>query len=173
MKSLVAAAPLSALILLGASSPSVVSAEEIYKWTDAEGRVHYSNRGSAAAPEVPTPQPTPGGEGWESALDEQKGTDEFRQKVDAAVNSLELKLARKKRELSRAQSDLQGTQAEMTAETDKARQERRLPDLSAAQAREVVLQGDIHNLDSEVAAIRADIAKIRAMKSVGKDSRSP
>ena len=175
MKSPLAAAKAVGLILLGTGLPSFVAAGDFYKWTDDEGQVHYSNR-SGSSPQPPKSGSGAGGGDSESGLEAEKGSGAFQQKVDAAINTLELKLARKQREWNRAQEALQATQAELSTQTEAAQKKGPLldaSDLTPLHAREAAQAAEVSRLDAELSAIRADIAKIRAMKAVDKSSSSP
>lgn len=100
-------------LVFSARASSSVDAEDIYKWTDAQGRVHYSNRGTGASADSGSGEASVGGEGWESVLERQKGAEDFQQRADAAINGLELQDTRRKRDRSRAQEELDATQREI------------------------------------------------------------
>jgi uncharacterized protein DUF4124 len=155
-----------ALSFAGAGMAQLLSAEDIYKWTDDQGRVHYSNRGSGASADSASGETSSGGQGWESVLERQKGTEDFQEKADATINNLELKMTRKKRERTRALDELQATQAEITRATNP-----RPTDLPALKEREATQIGELRKLDFELGAMQTDIAKIRAMKAVEKEPK--
>jgi hypothetical protein len=140
-----------------------VSADDIYKWTDEQGRVHYSNRGGSSAPEDVPPEPS-GEEGWESALERKRGTDEFNAAADSAINSLQARMIRTKRERGRAQQALESIQAEIVRA--QGVDPNSVPEL---RAREVTQLGEIRKIDAEIAAVELQVAKLRAAKAVGRE----
>ncbi|MGH7819156.1 MAG: DUF4124 domain-containing protein, partial [Candidatus Binatia bacterium] len=141
---------LIALLLAAPAAP----ADEMYKWTDEQGRVHYSNRrGDGAEP----PPPAPSGDGWESVLERQEGADEFSRRAEAMINGLNADRLRKKRERDRASADLQSTQAEIVSV--QGRDPTRLPELRARESKEI---GQLQRLETELARIDANIEKVKA-----------
>jgi len=156
-------APLAAgavLLLAGATL-----AGDIYKWTDEQGRVHYSNRDSAAKNDnAPPDDGGGGGQGWESVLEKQQGREDFQDKSEAAINSLEVQVLRRKRERGDAQAELEATQTSIG---------RAMPgDLPALRAREASQIGNLRRIDVEIMTIESNIARIRAMRSADRDQRS-
>ncbi|MGH7899951.1 MAG: DUF4124 domain-containing protein [Candidatus Binatia bacterium] len=136
---------------------AAVGAEEFYKWTDAEGRVHYSNRGSTAEPAM-----RPDGEGWESVLEQRGEAGEFRERADAVINGLQLRMTRKHRDRDRAEADLLATQTEIQRTTGAS------PELATLRSREARQIAELRKLDVELGEIEIGIARARALK---KESR--
>lgn len=154
------ASGLLALALLFVPS---IRAEDIYKWTDEQGRVHYSNRGGEGAQAEPSDTPA-GGEGWESALERKRGTEEFTAASDSAINSLQARMIRRKRERGRAQETLEAIQADIVRA--QASNPNAVPEL---RARETTQLGEVRKLDVEIANVESQIARLRAFKALGRD----
>ncbi len=150
------------LLFLAILLAPAARAEDIYKWTDEQGRVHYSNRGGEA-PQVEPLEGSGSEEGWESALERKQGTDEFYAAADSAINSLQARLIRRKRDRGHAQEALEATQAEiLRAQTFNPNA---VPEL---RAHEVTQLADVRKIDAEIAVIEARIARVRALKAFGK-----
>jgi len=154
-----------ALLFAGAE---LARAGDIYRWTDAGGRMHFSNRGADATDEpAATPSYDSGDEGWESVIERQQGSASFQEKVEASINSLELQLVRKKRERNHAKDELDATQAGIVRA-----QPVESPDLPALRAREATEIANLQKIDVELGRLRSAIAKMRAMKTADRDQRS-
>jgi uncharacterized protein DUF4124 len=138
----------------------------MYKWTDEQGHLHYSNRGGTSSPESPAAAER-ADQGWESVLEKQRGGEDLQEKAEAAINNLELQLIRKKRERDHAREALEATQANVVrAEVSRATE---LPTLKAREATQIT---DLRKLDAEISATEVAIAKIRALKAAEKEQRS-
>jgi Domain of unknown function (DUF4124) len=156
---------LTAIVL--AAAPFALG-DEIYKWTDAQGRTHYSNRGAATPDDSSTNEPSDSGEqGWESVLEKQRGSEKFQDKAEATINSLELQVVRKKRDRTQAQDELETTQAGIIRA-----QGTNSPDLPTLRAREATEISNLRKIDLELGALHMAIAKIRAMKAAERDQRT-
>ena len=154
-----------ALLFAGAG---LAPAGDIYRWTDADGRTHFSNRGADVADEPSVaPSYDSGDEGWESVLERQQGSGSFQEKAEASINSLELQVMRKKRERNQAKDELDATQAGIVqAQTVDS------PNLPALRAREATEIANLQKIDVELGKLRSAIAKMRAMKTADRDQRS-
>lgn len=153
-----------ALAFIGTGT-ATVSAEDIYKWTDGQGRVHYSNKGTESPTDSGSNGSALGGEGWESVLERQQGAENRQQQADAAINALELQRTRKRRDMSQLLDDLQATQAEISRAKD--------PDsMPALKAREETQTAEARRLAGELGAIEQDLVKLRTIKAGGKDGTS-
>ena len=138
-------------------------AGDIYKWTDEQGRVHYSNRDAGSKNDNAAPDDG-GGQGWESVLEKQQGRQDFQDQSEAAINSLEMQVLRRKRERSDAQAELEATQTSIG---------RAMPgDLPALRAREATQIGNLRRIDVDIMTIESNIARLRAMRSADRDQRS-
>jgi hypothetical protein len=151
--------PRSPFLVLAVFAASVAAAEEIQKWVDKDGRPHFSNRGEASAPTAPS------GEGWESVLERQQGADEFSQRVETAINSLQADRLRKKRERDRANETLEDTQSDIVR-VQATQNPTRLPELRAREAQQVA---EVGKLSGELAQIDANLERLKAMKSMGRE----
>ena len=160
VKSIVAV-PL-ALVLAGRAY-----AQDIYKWMDDQGHVHYSNRGGTL-PDDSSSEVPPANQGWESVLEKQRGAEDFQDKAEAAINNLQLQITRKKRDRDHAQEALEATQASIV----RASVRPPAPELPTLKAREATQITDLRKLDVEISAMEAGIAKIRALKAAEKEQRS-
>jgi hypothetical protein len=157
------AALLIALALAGAGR---VYAEEIHRWTDDQGHLHYSNRGATSSPES-SAAAEHADQGWESVLEKQRGGEDLQEKAEAAINNLELQVIRKKRDRDHAQEVLEATQANVVrAEALRA------TDLPTLKAREATQITDLRKLGAEISAMEVAIAKLRALKAAEKEQRS-
>ena len=110
MRKAVAGLVLGAVALAGGTR---ALPEDIYKWTDQQGRAHYSNRGGTPSDESSSGSDADSAEqGWESVLEKQKGmgSENLQDKAEAAINSLELQVIRKKRDRGQAQEVLEAIQ---------------------------------------------------------------
>jgi len=158
----------AALIVMAVlASASRALAEDIYKWTDEQGRTHYSNRGASSGNDSSAALAEPGGQGWESILEKHQGTADFQEKSEAAINSLELQMMRRKRDRTQAQEQLEATQAGIvrassTNPTD-------LPNLRAREATQIT---ELRRIDAEIMTMEMNIARIRAFRTADKDQRS-
>jgi len=151
------------VVLVAVLAGSAV-ADEIYRWVDEDGRVHFSNR-STDPPPAGADTPSASGEGWESMLERQEGIDEFSRRADAAANSLNVDLRRRKRERDRARDDLETIQREITR-----RQE--LRDAAGAYAlrtEEAEAVSKLRQLENEVARTEAAIERVKAIKAMGRE----
>lgn len=153
-----------ALALIGvlavAAGPAL--AGEIYRWVDEDGRVHYSNRNPEAAPAEEAP---PSGEGWESVLERQEGTDEFSRRADVLLNSLNVDLRRARRERDRAREDLEAVRDEIDR-LQGLRDARGALDLRPKEADAFAKLQRLHN---DVARIEANIERIKEIKAMGRE----
>lgn len=152
-------------LVLGLLSLGVASApaEDIYKWTDEQGRVHYSNRGGQSSPSLPE-EPSSTDEGWESTLERKRGTEEFAAAADSAINSLQARMIKKKRDRSRAQTDLEATQAEIVRA--QSTNPNGVPELRVREANQL---NELRKIDAETSAIEIQIGKVRLLKAMGKE----
>jgi hypothetical protein len=157
---------LQLVAVLGLALSVPAGAEEITKWTDAQGRVHYSNRGGPAGAETRHEDSSSGERGWESVLERNRGAREVGERAETAINSLLLQVTRKKRERARALGELEVTQTEI------ARSDARTApvDLPALRDRELAQATAVQKIDLEIAALHMQIAKLRAVKAVGADA---
>ncbi|HSD09802.1 MAG TPA: DUF4124 domain-containing protein [Candidatus Binatia bacterium] len=155
------------VIALGLAAAGRDYAQVIYKWTDEHGQVHYSNHGGAS-PSDSSAGSEPADQGWESVLEKQQGREDFQEKAEATINSLELQRIRKKRDRERAQEALEATQASIV----RAQQVSNATELPTLKAREAKQITDLRKLDAEISAVETSIAKIRALKAAEKEQRS-
>ena len=156
-----------ALVLAGAP---LALAEDIFKWTDPQGQTHYSNRGGTPGEAPPPSEPDSGGpQGWESVLEKQKGTENFQEKAEAAINSLEMQMIRKNRDRAQAKEALDATQ-ESIVRTQSANSP--AADLARLRTREANQINDLKKIDIELAGLRFSVAKVRALKAAERDQRS-
>jgi Domain of unknown function (DUF4124) len=137
---------------------------DIYKWTDEQGRVHFSNRGESTANDNTPAQSDGGGQGWESVLEKQQGHPDFQAQSEAAINSLEMQVGRRKRERMEAQEQLEATQTSIGRATP--------TELPALRAREAMQISNLRRIDMEIMTMQTNIARIRAMRSADQDQRS-
>jgi uncharacterized protein DUF4124 len=147
-------------------------ADEIYKWTDESGQVHYSNRSAATSQSESSVndtvrEPEGGEQGWESVLERQKGGADLSEKAEAAINSLELEKIRKKRDRGHAQEELEATQAAIVRAGPP-----QSPEVASLRAREATQLTDLRQIDLDLSSIDARIAKLRALKAVDREQRS-
>ena len=161
VKSLVASAAVLTVVWASRSS-----AADIYKWTDEQGRVHYSNHGGSPSGDTSSPSDSTE-QGWESVLEKQHGGEELQEKAEAAINGIELQLIRKKRDRGQAQEALEGTQASIVRAQASSSAE--LPTLKAREATQI---SELRKLDMEINSMEMSIAKIRALKAAEKEQRS-
>ena len=167
MRKAVAGLVLGAVALAGGTR---ALPEDIYKWTDQQGRVHYSNRGG-----TPSNESSSGGDGdsadqgWESVLEKQQGlgSENLQDKAEAAINSLELQVIRKKRDRGQAQEVLEAIQASIVRA-----QSSNGPDLPMLRAREATQIGNLRRIEAEINSMELNAAKIRALKAAEKEQRS-
>jgi len=138
-------------------------AEEIQQWRDEQGRLHFSNRGPSTEPPKDDPPQAPGG--WESVLERREGNDEFSQRADSVINALEGGWRRKKRERDRARETLDKTQAEIVRLQDL----RRASAAYALRPSEEAQVREVNRLDIELAQIRANIDRAKAIKAMGRE----
>ncbi len=96
---------------LALGSTGLGEAQGIYTWKDDQGRTHYSNHGGSTGNDSAGVGSGTGEQGWESVLEKQKGTADFQEKAEAAINDLQLQIIRKKRDRAQAQEALEATQA--------------------------------------------------------------
>jgi hypothetical protein len=161
------AAALSALtIALAAATP--VPADEIYKWTDRNGKVHFSNRAPQDATEHEKremPSTVEPGEGWESTLERKQGAEKLVGAADRAINSLQAQIIRQRRERTRLEPDLGQTQAAIV----RARQTNP-PAEADLRVREAAQLRRIAEIDGTIAEAEAQIDKLRVMKAAGNAS---
>ncbi len=163
MKTLVAA-------WIGALSLGFVGladAQDIYKWTDSQGRTHYSNHGGSPGSDSPSPEADSSEQGWESVLEKQKGTGNFQDKAEAVINDLQLQMIRKKRDRAQAQEALETTQASIVRSQSAGG-----ADLPMLRAREATQITDLKKLDGEIQAMEVSVAKLRALKTAEQEQRS-
>lgn len=156
------AASLIAFALAGAGR---LFGEDIYKWTDPQGQLHYSNRGG-----TPSDDSNSGGsgeQGWESVLERQKRGEDVQEKADVAINSIELQLIRKRRDRTQAQEMLEATQAAIVRAQASAPGQ--LPMLKAREATQI---SELRKIDAEIGSMELSIAKLRALKTADKEQRS-
>jgi hypothetical protein len=142
-------------------------AQDIYKWTDGQGRAHYSNHGGSPESDSASPGADGGQQGWESVLEKQKGTGNFQDKAEAVINDLQLQMIRKKRDRAQAQEALEATQAAIVRS-----QSAGAADLPTLRAREATQIGDLKKLDGDIAAMELSVAKLRALKTAEQEQRS-
>ena len=168
MKKSPACRSIVALILIGAP---LALADDIVKWVDPQGQTHYSNRGGTPGqePSASESDSDQGGQGWESVLEKQKGTEKFQEKAEAAINSLEMQVIRKNRDRAQAQEALDATQENIVRTQSTSSTS---PDLTRLRTREANQINELKKIDIELATLRLSIAKIRALKSAERDQRS-
>jgi hypothetical protein len=159
------AATLIGALALG--SAGLGEAQNIYKWTDDQGRTHYSNHGSSTGNDSAGVGSDTGEQGWESVLEKQKGNANFQEKAEAAINDLQLQMIRKKRDRAQAQEALEATQASIVRS-----QAAGGADVPMLRAREATQTNDLRRIDAEIAAMGASAAKLRALKAVEQEQRS-
>jgi hypothetical protein len=142
-------------------------AQDIYKWTDAQGQVHYSNRGGTSSDDSSSETP-PASQGWESVLEKQRNAEDFQDKAEAAINNLQLQVIRKRRDRDHAQEALEATQANIV----RAGASPGATELPTLKAREATQITDLRKLDAEISSMETGIGKIRALKAAEKEQRS-
>jgi hypothetical protein len=142
-------------------------AEDIFKWTDEQGRTHYSNRGGTPADDSSPRDGASGEQGWESVLEKQKGTENFQEKAEAAINSLQLQVTRKKRDRTLAQEQLEATQASIVRA-----QSTNTAELPALRAREATQITNLRRIELEINSMELNGAKLRALKAAENEQRS-
>lgn len=152
----------SALLLVIAASVSLLSlasSQEIYKWVDEQGKVHFSNLPRAGDGKPAEVKPEASGETVVSPEDPMRG---FAVRTQAAVNSVEFQLFRKNRELTRARAELERTRDEVAdAERDSPL---KLPVLRLRERRGTA---EVERLEKDVAEIESQVAKLRALQALG------
>ena len=162
------AAALLLVVSLGSGVAGFAAAQSIYEWKDDQGRPHYSNRGGAGPGESGTPSGSEGGErGWESVLERKQGDSDFQEKAEAAINSMELQVTRKKRERVHAQEELEATQANIVRAQGSSPVN--VPILKAREATQIT---ELRKTDVEIGLLEMRIAKLRALKEAEKEQRS-
>jgi len=142
-------------------------AEQIYKWTDEQGRMHYSNRGGTPSGDASAAEGGSTEQGWESVLEKQQGTADFQAKAEAAINSLQLQVTRKKRDRALAQEQLEQIQASIVRA-----QSANAPDLPMLRAREATQITNLRRIESEINSMDLSAAKMRALKAAESEQRS-
>jgi hypothetical protein len=152
---------------LALGSTALGEAQDIYKWKDDQGRTHYSNQGGSTGSDSAGTGSDSGEQGWESVLEKQKGTPDFQEKAEAAINDLQLQMIRKKRERAQAQEALETTQAAIARSQAVGG-----ADVAMLRAREVTQTNDLRRIDAEIAAMGANAAKLRALKAAAQEQRS-
>jgi hypothetical protein len=152
---------------LALGSAALARAQDIYKWTDNQGRTHYSNHGGTAGDDSAAAGSGSSEQGWESVLEKQKGTGNFQEKAEAVINDLQLQLIRKKRDRAHAQETLEITQASIGRSQSAGG-----ADVPMLRAREATQITDLRKLDAEIAAMEASVAKLRALKTAEQEQRS-
>src|SRR5439155_11173811 len=131
-------------------------AQDIYKWTDAQGQIHYSNRGGTLSDDSSSQTP-PGNQGWESVLEKQRSAEDFQDKAEAAINNLQLQVIRKRRDRDHAREALEATQANIVR-AGAAPGTTELPTLKAREATQIT---DVRKLYAEISSMETGMAKIR------------
>jgi hypothetical protein len=159
------------IVALALAAAPLALADDIVKWTDPQGQTHYSNRsGSAGQEPAPSePDSDSGGQGWESVLEKQKGTEKFQEKAEAAINNLEMQMIRKNRDRAQAQEALEGTQESILRTQSANSSSADLPRLRTREANQI---NELKKLEIELGALKLSIARVRALKSAERDQRS-
>jgi len=156
---------------LALGSAGLARAQDIYKWTDNQGRTHYSNHGGASGTDSAGAgegaASDSGEQGWESVLEKQKGTGNFQDKAETVINDLQLQLIRKKRDREQARDALEATQASIVRS-----QAAGGADVPMLRAREATQIADLKKLDGDIGAMEASVAKLRALKTAEQEQRS-
>jgi len=157
--------------LLAALLPMVwlgsAAAQDIYGWKDEQGQPHYSNRGGSPGGSAAPSDPGGGEQGWESVLERKQGGADFQAKAEAAINSMELQVIRKKRERGHAQEELEATQASIVRA--QASRSAEMPILKAREATQIT---ELHKANVEIDLLQMRIDKLRALKEADKEQRS-
>lgn len=158
-----------AIVLVIALGGAPALAGDIYKWTDDQGRVHYSNRGGGKEPEAndAVSGPSSGDEGWESLLERKRGGEQLTEAADNAINSLQARMVKRRREREQAQAELEATQAAIVRA-----QATGAPELPELRAREVSQIVAVRKIEAEMSGIDTEIAKLRAIKAAGVADKS-
>jgi hypothetical protein len=152
---------------LALGSTGLGEAQDIYTWKDDQGRTHYSNQGGSTGGDSSGTGSGSGEQGWESVLEKQKGTADFQEKAEAAINDLQLQMIRKKRERAQAQEALEATQTSIARSQPVGG-----ADVAMLRAREVTQTNDLRRIDADIAAMGANTAKLRALKAAAQEQRS-
>ena len=152
---------------LALGSAALAHAQDIYKWTDNQGRSHYSNHGGSPGDSSTGAGSDSGEQGWESVLEKQKGTGNFQEKAEAVINDLQLQLIRKKRDRAQAQEALETTQTSIVRSQSAGG-----ADVPMLRAREATQITDLRRLNAEINAMEVSVAKLRALKTAEQEQRS-
>jgi hypothetical protein len=100
-------------------------------------------------------------------LEKQKGSENFQEKAEAAINSLQLQVTRKKRDRTLAQEQLEATQASIVRA-----QSTNTAELPALRAREATQITNLRRIESEINSMELNGAKLRALKAAENEQRS-
>jgi hypothetical protein len=151
-------------LVLALAAPG--GADEIFKWTDENGRVHFSSQPPADGRESEK-RTLPGGPaagGWEGSIDGTRRSEQLGEATESAINSLQLELRRRKR----ARDDLQERYDAVAAELALALAQRTPPEgLPALRAREQGALRKLQTANAEIQGIELEIGRLRAIKAVG------
>jgi hypothetical protein len=144
------------------------AAQGIVRSQDAQGHPYYSNRsGDGASQSAPAPRVEGDEQGWESVLERRQGQADAEERAEAAINSLELQVTRKKREREHAQEELEATQADLVRAL-----QARSSELPTLKARETTQATALRKIDIELGLMKLQIAKLRALKEAERQRQS-
>ncbi|MEA2627173.1 MAG: hypothetical protein QOD06_3218 [Candidatus Binatota bacterium] len=161
-------APALLALAIALATAAHLRADEIFKWTDRDGKVHFSNRAPQDATEHEKremPSTVEPGEGWESTLERKQGAEKLVGAADRAINSLQAQIIRQRRERTRIEPELRDTQAAIV----RARQANP-PAEADLRVREAAQLRRIGEIDAAIAQAEAQIDKLRVMKAAGNAS---
>jgi hypothetical protein len=148
-------------VAAGAAAPAL--ADDVYKWTDESGRVHFSNRPQNDAGDHDE-APAADGEGWESVLERQQGSEEIAAQAESAINTLQMQKIRRSRDRDRQAADLEALRVDIGRAQNTSPNS--VPDLRAREATQVA---ELNRIENDLRDIDMKIARYRALKQAGKD----
>lgn len=152
--------------MLVAAIAGAAAGDEIYKWTDAEGRVHFSSQPPPDGREAEK-RSLPGGPasgGWEGSLEGERKSEELGRATESAINALQLELRRRTRTRDRLQTEYDGVAAELQLALSQRTPPAGLPEL---RAREQGALRRLQQVNAEIQRIETEIGRLRAIKAVG------
>lgn len=156
--------PTALALALALAAP--VAADEVYKWTDESGRVHFSSQPPPDGRESEK-RTLPGGAaggGWEGSIEGTRKSEQLGEATESAINSLQLELRRRKR----TRNELQEQYDTVAAELALALAQRTPPaGLPALRAREQGALRKLQTAQGEIQRIEIEIGRLRAIKAVG------
>jgi hypothetical protein len=140
-----------------------IAAEDVYRWTDADGRIHFS---SSPPADGSTPKklalPDGSSEGWEGDLDRERKREAFEGAADSSINALQTEITRRRRARDVLRSELEGARRELGAvDTSRA------SEASALRARVESLVVDFERAERDLANAEAELRRLRRLKAVG------